>query len=76
MINILKETTEDDDEASNELAPIDNTEKKKIGIIGGPEDDLTLRAFFYCVLFQSYADKVMNTLNYYILFIVLLITIA
>ncbi|CAD5115467.1 DgyrCDS4439 [Dimorphilus gyrociliatus] len=51
------ETAEDEDETSNELAPIDSTEKKKIGIIGGPEDDLTLRAFFYCVLFQSYADK-------------------
>ncbi len=28
------------------------------GIIGGPEDDLTLRAALYGVLFQSYADKV------------------
>ena len=27
------------------------------GIIGGPDDDLTLRASLYGVLFQSYADK-------------------
>ena len=31
---------------------------KTLGIIGGPEDDLTLRASLYGVLFQCFADKV------------------
>ena len=31
---------------------------KKDSMIGGPEDDLTLTAALYGVLFQAYADKV------------------
>ena len=33
-------------------------EKSTTAVIGGPDDDLTLRASLYGVLFQSYADKV------------------
>ena len=33
-------------------------QKASTGIIGGPDDDLTLRASLYGVLFQSFADKV------------------
>lgn len=33
-------------------------EKSTTSVIGGPDDDLTLRASLYGVLFQSYADKV------------------
>jgi hypothetical protein len=33
-------------------------QQNSAGMIGGPEDDLTIRAYLYGVLFQSYADKV------------------
>nr|XP_022339451.1 cilia- and flagella-associated protein 46-like isoform X3 [Crassostrea virginica] len=54
-----EEKTEDEDEEGGEddqgveTAP----EKPKSSTIGSPEDDLTLRASMYGVLFQSYADK-------------------
>ena len=34
------------------------SEERPSGMIGKPEDDLTLRAAMYGVLFQSYADQV------------------
>lgn len=34
-------------------------EEKTVGGIGAVEDDLTLRAALYGVLFQSFADKVL-----------------
>ena len=37
-----------------------------MGTIGGPDDDLTLRASLYGVLFQSYADKVFPNVYFYI----------
>lgn len=40
-------------------------EKPKSSTIGSPEDDLTLRASMYGVLFQSYADKVHKALRWY-----------
>ncbi len=33
------------------------TSKSPMGVIGGPQDDLTLRASLYGVVFQSYADR-------------------
>ena len=35
-----------------------NKQALATGIIGGPDDDLTVRAYLYGVLFQAYADKV------------------
>lgn len=35
-----------------------DTKDKKAGMIGNPEEDLTLRAALYGVLFQSYTDMV------------------
>lgn len=61
--SFIKEKTEDEDEEGGEddqgveTAP----EKPKSSTIGSPEDDLTLRASMYGVLFQSYADKVVNS---------------
>ncbi|XP_056005172.1 cilia- and flagella-associated protein 46-like isoform X7 [Ostrea edulis] len=59
-IKKTEEKTEDDedeeggeDDQGVETAP----EKPKSSTIGSPEDDLTLRASMYGVLFQSYADK-------------------
>ena len=67
--SFIKEKTEEDDEERGEddqgveTAP----EKPKSSTIGSPEDDLTLRASMYGVLFQSYADKVVNSKNWFLL---------
>ena len=67
--SFIKEKTEDEDEEGGEddqgveTAP----EKPKSSTIGSPEDDLTLRASMYGVLFQSYADKVVNSKNHFLL---------
>jgi len=37
------------------------TIEEKSSTIGSPDDDLTLRASMYGVLFQSYTDKVIKT---------------
>lgn len=50
-----------DPEAASTMAEIALVKEERpsaMGIIGGPEDDLTVRAYLYGVLFQSYADKV------------------
>ena len=52
-------TPVDPNAAANVEGELKETEKQQnAGMIGGPEDDLTVRAYLIGVLFQSYADKV------------------
>lgn len=50
--------TADDSSAENAADDSTNGKARNKTEVGGPEDDLTLRAALYGVLFQSYADKV------------------
>ena len=50
-----------------DLKAVEKTEESSTpttGVIGGPDDDLTLRASLYGVYFQSFADKVQSPLNF------------
>lgn len=54
-----EKTEEEDEEGGEDDQGVETVpEKPKSSTIGSPEDDLTLRASMYGVLFQSYADKV------------------
>ncbi|XP_065923991.1 cilia- and flagella-associated protein 46 isoform X6 [Magallana gigas] len=53
-----EKTEEEDEEGGEDDQGVETVpEKPKSSTIGSPEDDLTLRASMYGVLFQSYADK-------------------
>ncbi|XP_062591392.1 cilia- and flagella-associated protein 46-like [Saccostrea cucullata] len=53
-----EKTEEDEEEGGEDDQGVETApEKPKSSTIGSPEDDLTLRASMYGVLFQSYADK-------------------
>lgn len=62
LIEVLyfqEKTEEEDEEGGEDDQGVETVpEKPKSSTIGSPEDDLTLRASMYGVLFQSYADKV------------------
>ena len=52
------EEEKDEDDESGVAVGETKEEEKTVGGIGAVEDDLTLRAALYGVLFQSFADKV------------------
>lgn len=64
LIEVLyfqEKTEEEDEEGGEDDQGVETVpEKPKSSTIGSPEDDLTLRASMYGVLFQSYADKVIS----------------
>ncbi|XP_069140158.1 cilia- and flagella-associated protein 46-like isoform X2 [Argopecten irradians] len=52
-----QENKENEEEEAGTGAEVAGEDKPQSSTIGSPEDDLTLRASLYGVLFQSYADK-------------------
>lgn len=52
-----EEEKADEKEKNEEKKTASSKPKQPTGLIGKPEEDLTLRAALYCVLFQSYADQ-------------------
>ncbi|OWF46298.1 Tetratricopeptide repeat protein 40 [Mizuhopecten yessoensis] len=52
-----QEDKQNEDEEGGTGAEVAGEDKPQSSTIGSPEDDLTLRASLYGVLFQSYADK-------------------